>query len=259
MPRRKEFLSNAKGLLPWTWWPHEEAGHTDEARKDVQAIFGSQTVFDTPKPVRLLERILHIATSPGDTVLDSFAGSGTTGHTVFRMNHVAPEQEPRNFILVELDSRIAKEVTSERCRRVASGYTDNKDRDVPGIGGAFKYVQLSEPVYNEAGRINEAVKFPDLARHVFFAETGSPLPADAKLDSPLIGSVNGQAVYLLYNGILKDKSPEGGNRLTRKVLQELPPFDGPKVIYGTACQLGQELLQKHQVTFKQIPYAIPTH
>jgi adenine-specific DNA-methyltransferase len=253
------FLSEVEGLVPWTWWPHDETGHTDEARKDVQSIFGSQTVFDTPKPVRLIERILQIATSPGDTVMDSFAGSGTTGHTVFRMNHGTPEEESRNFILVELDNRIAREVTSERCRKIASGYTDNKEREVPGLGGGFKYVQLSDPVYDESGRINEAVKFPDLARHVFFTETGSPLPANARLDSPLVGSVNGRAVYLLFNGILKDKSADGGNRLTRKVLQELPTFDGAKVVYGTACQLGQELLQRHQVTFKQIPYAIPTN
>ncbi len=253
------YLSEVEGLVPWTWWPHEETGHTDEARKDVQAIFGSQTAFDTPKPVRLIERVLQIATSPGDIVLDSFAGSGTTGHTVFRLNNSNADEEPRRFVLVEIDSKIAREVTAERCRRVSDGYTDTKGRAIPGIGGGFTYSQLSQPVYDESGRINESVTFPELARHVFFTETGSPLRAELAFDTPLIGSAHGRAVYLLYNGILKDKSAQGGNRLTRKVLQDLPSFDGPKVIYGTACQLGQELLDKHQVTFKQIPYAIPTH
>lgn len=140
--------------------------------------------------------------------------------------------------------------------RVTGGRFGRSTRGVKAHRGGFKYATLSEPVYDEAGRINEAVRFPDLARHVFFTETGSPLPIDANLDSPLIGRANGRAVYLLYNGILKDKSVRGGNRLTRKVLQDLPPFDGPKVVYGTACQLGRDLLQQHQVTFKQIPYAI---
>jgi len=206
------YLSEVEGLVPWTWWPHDETGHTDEARKDVQAIFGSQTAFDTPKPVRLIERILQIATSPGDIVMDSFAGSGTTGHTVFRLNHREPDETPRQFILVELDNRIAREVTADRCRRISSGYTEPKGKDIPGVGGGFQYVQLSDPLHAADGRINEAVKYPDLARHVFFIETGEPLPKDSPLNDPLLGISNGKAVYLLYNGILKDKSAEGGNR-----------------------------------------------
>lgn len=67
---------------------------------------------------------------------------------------------------------------------------------------------------------------------------------------------NGTAIYLLYNGILGDKRPQGGNALTRAVLANLPPHDGPKVIYGTSCRLGAERLKRENVTFRQIPYAV---
>jgi site-specific DNA-methyltransferase (adenine-specific)/adenine-specific DNA-methyltransferase len=71
-----------------------------------------------------------------------------------------------------------------------------------------------------------------------------------------LGVSRGTAVYLLYNGILKDKSPNGGNALTRAVLTSLPPHNGPKVIYGTSCRVGPERLRSENITFKQIPYAI---
>ena len=92
------YFNEVKGMVPWTWWPHEEVGHTDEARKEIQSIFGTQTAFDTPKPVRLIERILRIATKPDDIVLDFFAGSGTTAHAVMKLN--AEDGGNRRFILV---------------------------------------------------------------------------------------------------------------------------------------------------------------
>ena len=75
VPRRKQFLSEAKGIVPWTWWPQDEVGHTGESKDEVNALFGSDISFDTPKPERLIERIIHIASNPGDLVLDSFLGS----------------------------------------------------------------------------------------------------------------------------------------------------------------------------------------
>lgn len=225
---------------------------------EIKAVFPeSKRPFDFPKPTELIQELLSFVTGENDLVLDSFAGSGTTGQAVLELNNM--DESKRRFILVEMDQKISREITQKRLERVIAGYGSKRSDRVDGLGGGFSFAALSQPVYDESGRINESVTFPDLARHVFFTETGTPLPAEAKLDTPFIGAAHGRAVYLLYNGILKDKSAQGGNRLTRKVLQDLPPFDGPKVIYGTACQLGQELLQKHQVTFKQIPYAIPTH
>ncbi|MBF0340762.1 MAG: site-specific DNA-methyltransferase [Magnetococcales bacterium] len=123
VPRRMDFLHESQGLVPWTWWPHEEAGHTDEAKKEIQSILGSQIVFDTPKPSRLIERVLHIASHPDDLVLDFFAGSGTTAHAVLDLNK--KDGGNRRFILVQLPEPTGQkeyptiaEITKERVRRV---------------------------------------------------------------------------------------------------------------------------------------------
>lgn len=251
VPRRKYFLSEAEGLVPWTWWPHEEAGHTDESRKEVQALFGTQTAFDTPKPTRLMERILHIASSPGDLVLDSFSGSGTTGHAILKLNAANADKPPRKCILVEMEPRIAKEVTAERMRRVANGYNS-----VAALGGGFRYCKLDEPLFTKEGKIRDTVTFAELARHVFFTETGEPLPGDEVQRSPFLGAVRGVGVYLLFNGILGDKSANGGNVLTRKTLAALPPFEGHRVVYCAGCLLGPERLREERITVRQTPYEI---
>lgn len=250
------YLNEVEGFVPWTWWPHEEVGHTDEARKEIQSILGTQTAFDTPKPTRLIERILQIATNPGDLVLDSFAGSGTTGHAVLKLNAANPDAEPRRFIMVELESKIAREVTAERVRRVAEGYKNAKGERVEGFGGGFRYCTLGDPLFDEAGTIRETVRFADLARHVYFTETGEPLPRERVPKSPFLGECRGVGVYLLFNGILEDKSAGGGNVLTRAVLAKLPPFAGPKVIYCAGCLLGRERLAAENIVVRQTPYEI---
>lgn len=250
------YLDEVEGFVPWTWWPHEEVGHTDEAKKEIQALFGTQTAFDTPKPTRLLERVLQIATRPGDLVLDSFAGSGTTGHAAVKLNAASPDAAARRFILVEMEADIAREVTAERIRRVAAGYEKAKGGTVAGIGGSFRFCAIGESLFDEAGTIRETVSFSDLARYVYFAETGEPLPRERVKKSPLLGQCRGVGIYLLYNGILGDRSVGGGNVLTRAVLATLPPSAGQKVIYCAGCRLGRERLQAEGIVIRQFPYEI---
>ncbi len=222
----------SQGLTPTTWWKHEDFSTAKDASIELKNIFEGQAKFATPKPTRLVERILQIATNPGDLVLDSFAGSGTTGYAVLKFNRATPDKEPRRFILVEMEPHIARNVTAERVRRVAEGYTNAKGERVEGLGGGFRYCELGEPLFDEHGKIRDTVRFADLARHVYLAATGGePLPSDSIPDTPLIGVHRGIGIYLLYNGILGDASEDGGNVLTRAVLAQLPPFDGPKIIY----------------------------
>ena len=84
-PNKIRYLSEVPGVAPWTWWPSDEVGHTDSAKKEIMALFGKSNAFDTPKPEELIRRILHIATNPGDLVLDSFLGSGTTAAVAHKM------------------------------------------------------------------------------------------------------------------------------------------------------------------------------
>jgi site-specific DNA-methyltransferase (adenine-specific)/adenine-specific DNA-methyltransferase len=218
----------------------------------------SASVFITPKPTRLMERILQIATDPGDLVLDSFAGSGTTGHATLKLNHASPKEAPRRFILVEMEQDLARNLTAERIRRAASGYTNAKGTQIEGIGSGFRFCELGEPLFDESGKIRDSVRFADLARHVYFTETGEPLPRTRVPDSPFLGECRGVGIYLLFNGILGDRSANGGNVLTRAVLAKLPPFDGQKVIYCAGCLLGRDRLLAEQIIIRQTPYEIQT-
>jgi site-specific DNA-methyltransferase (adenine-specific)/adenine-specific DNA-methyltransferase len=262
VPRVKRFLSDVKaGLVPETLWPYSEVGHTQEAKKELVTTMDfaeSQSVFITPKPTRLIERIAQIASNPGDLILDSFMGSGTTAHAVLKLNAAQPDQPPRHFIGIEMEPTIAKDVTAERVRRVASGYTNAKNETVPGLGGGFRYCRLDAPLFSAMGVINPDVRFGQLARHVYFTETGEPLPRERVPTTPLIGVSRGTGVYLLFNGILGDHSANGGNVLTRAILAKLPAHPGPKVIYAYGCQLGEERLRAEQITFRQTPYEIAT-
>ena len=257
MPRLKRYLSNVKnGIVPQTMWFYKDVGHTQEAKKELLELVNFDTsddVFITPKPSRLIQRILQISTDNDSLVLDSFAGSGTTGHAVLKQN--AEDGGNRRFILVEMDSKIARDVTAERVKRVAQGYTNAKGERVEGLGGGFQFSTLSdEPLFTAEGQIRADVTFGQLAEFVWFVETGSGFAG--KTDSPQIGVHEGRAVYLLYNGILKDKSVAGGNVLTSAVLEVLPPFDGPRVIYAAACRLGTARLTREGIVFKQTPYAL---
>lgn len=137
VPALKLFLSEVRdGMTPHNWWPHSEVGHTDEAKKESIALFGADNVFDTPKPERLLHRILTLAARPGDIVLDSFAGSGTTGAVAQKMG--------MRWIMVELGDHCSTHI-APRLRKVADG-TDqggiSKAVEWKG-GGGFRYYELA--------------------------------------------------------------------------------------------------------------------
>lgn len=210
--------------------------------------------FQFPKPPELIRRCIQLATDDGDLILDSFAGSGTTAHTVLKQN--ADDGGNRRFILVEMDEHIARNVTAERVKRVANGYTNTKGEEVEGLGGGFQFCTLSrEPLFTADGNIRDDVTFAQLAEFVWFSETGIGY-TPGKKKSPLLGVHNGRAIYLLYNGVLDDYAIDSGNVLTGVVLDKLPKHDGARTIYAAACRLGPPRLHREGIIFKQTPYAI---
>ncbi|HET55005.1 MAG TPA: site-specific DNA-methyltransferase [Ignavibacteria bacterium] len=209
------------------------------------------------KNVELIKRIVRMISDRDSIILDSFAGSGTTAHAVLDLNK--KEGGNRKFILVELEENICKEVTAERVKRVISGYEVEKPKGgtekVEGLGGGFRYCKLTKPLFDEFGNVNKEVKFEDLARHIFFSETGQPLP-EKIIKSPLIGIYDNTAYYLLYNGIMGDKTINGGNMLTSSILKSLPKYSGQKIIFGEGTRLSLSRLRKEGIIFKQIPYEV---
>ena len=135
MPRRKTFLSESGGNQSWTWWSNDEVGHTQEAKKESISLFGEDNVFDTPKPERLIQRVIQIATNPGDWVLDSFAGSGTTGAVAHKMG--------RRWIMVELGEHCHTHIIP-RMKKVIDGEDPGGITKAVGWkgGGGFRYYRL---------------------------------------------------------------------------------------------------------------------
>ncbi|MEF9605637.1 site-specific DNA-methyltransferase, partial [Paracoccus sp. PXZ] len=138
--------------------PHEEAGHTDEAKREIHALFGADNAFGTPKPERLIERILHIATNPGDLVLDSFLGSGTTAAVAQKMG--------RRYIGIEMGDHAVSHCVP-RMKKVIEGEQGgiSQAQNWQG-GGGFRFYRLGPPVFAEDGQIQRDIRFPVLAAHI---------------------------------------------------------------------------------------------
>lgn len=253
LPRLKKFLSEMDGgLTPQSIWLHGEVGNNQEAKKEILQL-DAETVFDTPKPERLLQRVVHLATIPGDLVLDSFLGSGTTAAVAHKMG--------RRWIGIEMGEHATTHCTP-RLQKVIDGEQGGISAAVGWQGGGgFQLLQLGAPLFDEQGDIHPEVRFADLAAFIWMRETGTALPAQAASGPlPLLGVHDGTAYYLLFNGILGDRRPASGNVLTTAVLQalnELCGHDGPKVIYGEACRLGDARLKAEGISFKQLPHAVP--
>jgi DNA modification methylase len=254
-PRKKRFLSETQERMPASsFWPEFK---TQSGARELDEIL-DERVFAFPKPISLMQRIVSYCVPPKSIILDSFAGTGTTAHAVLKQN--AEDGGNRRFILVEMDESIARDVTAERVKRVAQGYTNSKGEKVEGLGGGFQFCKIGKALFDPRGHIDKDVRFAELANFVWFMETGMGLPPGraskrkADTSSPLLGVHEGRAVYLLYNGILKDRSIDGGNTLTTPLLEQLPPHDGPRVIYAARCAIGEERLRKLGIRFKHLPY-----
>ncbi len=231
---------------------------TAHGTREVNEILG-HNAFQFPKPSQLIQFFIEQATESEDLVLDSFAGSGTTGQAVLDLNK--KDGGKRRFILVEMEEQVARNVTAERLRRVIEGYDrgGKPAQPVEGLGGGFRFCQLGTPLFDDFGDIASEVTFPDLAAHIFFAETGVPIPKRAK--SELLGVHQSRAVYLLFDeGHPQTPREAIGNVLTPDRLAKLPmpseDFEGIRVVYAEGCTVSSDRLKAAGVAFKQIHYQL---
>lgn len=244
-PRRKTFLSEVKGgIVPRTIWNHEQAGHTQDAKKELNRIMDFQDtsdVFITPKPVKLLQRIIQVSTDRDSIVLDSFAGSGTTAHALLKQN--AEDGGSRRFALVEMED-FADSLTAERVRRAIRG---EGGQPYLGAEAGFDFYALGEELVNESGDdINPEIKREELARFVLFLETGRAAESIADNGSGYIGTANGREVYLFY-------VPDQTATFSEDELAALPRADSEKVVYADRCTVDEEELAACSISFRKLP------
>jgi len=206
---------------------------------ELRDILGEKS-FPYPKPTTLIKEVLSLCANDNDLILDSFAGSGTTGHAVLDLNK--EDGGNRKFILVEMEDKVAKDITAERVKRVIKKY---------GYSGGFEYCELDKTLFDEKGNIEGTCDFNQFATYIYFTETQTNIDK-SKIDTNFIGELGGVEYYLIY----KEK---GQNELNNSVLSRLRKTKNKKVVYADRCDLDDKVLAKYKIVFKQIPYEVKVY
>jgi len=241
--KRRTYLNEQKGLPPSNLWIDlEETGHNRQAKYDLVKIFeadSSKSVFQTPKPTKFIDRILEITTNEDDIILDSFAGSGTTAHSILNFNKEIKGK--RKFILIEMES-YADSITAERVKRVIKGYGT-----VEGTGGSFDFYELGQPMFLADGNLNELVGEERIRQYVYYTETKTPLLAHKQKDNKyLLNKHNDTAYYFHYEA-------DEVTTLDHAFLATMKTKAEQYVVYADNCLLTKEYMTKHNIIFKKIP------
>lgn len=193
-PRRKVYESEErKGLVPWTWWPHAEVGHNDESKKEILSLFPGTEPFGTPKPERLMARIIQIASSVGDVVLDCFLGSGTTAAVAHKLG--------RRWVGVERSADTLTKYAVPRLEKVVAG--DDPGGITEAVawrgGGGFRILDVAPSMFVESG---DYVVLADWAVNGSLAEaTAAQLGYEFHYDPPFCG-VKGRSLLAVVDGLL---------------------------------------------------------
>ena len=258
-PMEKKFLSEAKhGVVNQTWWPYQFAGSTRNAGAELKKAFNGQKVFDTPKPLKLLQRLLSMSTDSGALVLDSFAGSGTTAHAVLALNK--EDGGNRKFILVECED-YADTITAERVRRVINGVPDARDKSLQeGLGGSFTYCTLGKPIDVEGMLTGENLpEYPALAAYLLHTASGLSAGGglEAQNEDGLFYSNETTNYYLLYKPNVDYLSNNGAmlnEERAKRISVASRQDDREAVVFRPGKYIGQGDLKPMGITFCQLPY-----
>ncbi len=264
MPRLKRYLSDVKkGVVPQTLWFHTDVGHTQDAKKELVSMLDferSEDVFNTVKPSSLIKRILQIATDKDSTILDSFAGSGTTAHAVLALNK--EDGGNRKFILVECED-YADTITAERVRRVIKGIRTAKDESLKnGLGGSFTYCTLGEEVSVEKMLSGEHLPdYDTFARHLVYTATGQA-PDKIRKSRGKDGcfhETDDRLFYLIYEPNLdflrSADSALNGDR-AEHIAKQAKKKKKTAIVFATHKFMGQKELTGMGIVFCQLPYGV---
>jgi adenine-specific DNA-methyltransferase len=234
LPRLKKFVNEKRPVTQISII--NDVGSNTDGKQDLKEIF-NEIIFDYPKPKELIKRFLYLSTNKDSIILDSFAGSGTTGHAVLDLNK--EDGGNRKFILIEMEDDIAKKITAERIKKAIEKY-NYKD--------GFEYCELDKPLFDENGQIEETCDFNQFATYVYFTETQTNIDKK-QIDKNFIGEKGEVEYYLVYKEKYK-------NVLDKKFLSKLRKTKNKKIIYADFCMVDDDTLEKFNIQFKQIPYEV---
>ncbi|HBR22209.1 MAG TPA: site-specific DNA-methyltransferase, partial [Nitrospiraceae bacterium] len=251
-PRKKyyKFEREEEGQCAHNFWGHEDFGSNQEASEEIKTL-GIE--FDNPKPVRLIKSLLNIFSQKDSIILDSFSGSGTTGHAVIDLNKVE-DGSNRKFILVQMteatekepDKNICKDITRERIKRAIEKY----DYD-----SGFQYLRVGQPLDAETLLKGKLPEYKTFAKYVYYLCTGENLKEEKKISEKkfFIGTFGKQAIYLIYKQDYEALTRMALNlELAEKIIAD--QTDKKRIVYAPACFLDEEYMEANQIEFVSIPY-----
>lgn len=243
-PRKKRFLWETSERMPLsTFWPDIKG---QSGADELDRIMGSRK-FPFPKSIEFMTRVLDIACGKDALILDSFAGSGTTGHAALQLN--ANDGGNRRFILIET-MPYAKELTVERIRRVMNGYNDG-EQDIPGLGGAFDFYTTGEPLF-ENDLLNEKIDIETIRNYIAYSEGIKPSERWSTVNpyTPYLLGLNEEMAWVFNYEPGKTTSLDTDFLSTLKFGSKKPKY---AIIYADRCLLSKEILEKIGIKFKKIP------
>jgi adenine-specific DNA-methyltransferase len=254
-PYFRIYADTSAGKPPETIFYHKEVGSSRTAKAQLREVFEDGIDFDTPKPVGLIKKIIKLVCNDGDIVLDSFAGSGTTGQAVLELN--SEDGTNLNFILVECEE-YADTTTAERIRRVIKGLPNSNNPQLKvGLGGTFSFFELGNPI--ETSSLLSGSKLPsyeELGRYVYYTATGEDFD-DSKLDESknYIGTSSQFSAYMYYRPDIEYLKTTA---LTLDEARKLRSENGdkPLLVFAPTKYVEQTELDNLKITFCQLPFEI---
>lgn len=198
--------------------------------------------FDFPKPTALLEYLINFYAKKDSIILDSFAGSGTTAHSVLNLNK---DGGNRKFILIEMED-YADTVTAERVKRVINGYGEGK-KAIKGTGGEFDFYELGDRLFDDENLLNEKIEESKIREYIYYTETRQPLTRERMSDSKyLLDTTLDTGYYFYYE---RDQITTLNFDTLNIVIEKADNY----VIYADVCTLPEKYMSDHNITFKKIP------
>lgn len=220
-----------------------EIASTKNGSDELKKIF-EVSPFDFPKPSELIKYLIELGSKKGDIILDSFGGSGTTGHATLKASN------KRKFILIQMNEfdkdgnevQVCQNVTAERIKRVIQGYSD-----IEGIDASFDYLQLGEPIFNSSGNLNEKVGEDKIRGYIYYTETKQSLKRKrTKENWYILDNFNNTGIYFYYDS-------EKFTTLDLESLSIVKEKEEQYIIYADHCLLDPDYMLQHNIIFKKIP------
>lgn len=246
--RRKTYLENVEGRMVTNLWPYIDVGHTDEAKKELKALFDGEIPFDTPKPVRLIQRMVEISSENNDIILDFFSGAATTAQSIMQQNSLGTNGENRRFILVQIPEKTNNkyrnlcEIGKERIRRAGKKIKEESPLTTQNLDTGFRVFRLADSNFEDVKKASAEYNQSQLDLFLNNVKSdrtdldllfGAMLSWGVQLSLPMTSEeVDGKMIYSVNDG---DLVACFANDITENIVKAMADKQPLRVLFRDSC------------------------